>query len=44
MEHRGFCPEAKDLPDSSNHPNSPSMILEPGKRHRSVKIHKFPVK
>lgn len=40
--HRGgFCLETQHYPDSPNHANFPSTILEPGKTYRSSTIFKF---
>jgi aldose 1-epimerase len=43
-KHYGFCLETQHFPDSPNHPNFPSTILEPGKKYETVTIHKFLVK
>ncbi len=43
-KHAGFCLETQHFPDSPNHPNFPSTILEPGKKYATVTIHKFSVK
>lgn len=43
-KHFGFCLETQHFPDSPNHPNFPSTILEPGKRYATVTVHKFLVK
>ena len=40
----GFCLETQHFPDSPNHPNFPSTILEPGKKYTAVTVHKFSVK
>jgi len=44
QKHFGFCLETQHFPDSPNHPNFPSTILEPGKRYATVTVHKFSVK
>jgi len=44
QKHFGFCLETQHFPDSPNHPNFPSTILEPGKKYTTVTIHKFLVK
>lgn len=42
--HRGgFCLETQHYPDSPNHPNFPSTIVEPGKPYRSSTVFKFSV-
>ncbi len=43
-KHFAFCLETQHFPDSPNHPNFPSTILEPGQTYRSTTIHKFSVK
>jgi len=43
-KHSGFCLETQHFPDSPNHPNFPSTILEPGKKFRTSTVHKFLVK
>jgi aldose 1-epimerase len=42
-KHYGFCLETQHFPDSPNHPNFPSTILEPGKTYRTTTVHKFSV-
>ncbi len=42
-QHYGFCLETQHFPDSPNHPNFPSAILEPGKTFHSVTIYRFSV-
>lgn len=44
QKHFGFCLETQHFPDSPNHANFPSTILEPGKKYTTVTIHKFLVK
>lgn len=42
--HRsGLCLEAQHYPDSVNHPNFPSIILEPGETYRQTTIYRFGV-
>jgi aldose 1-epimerase len=41
QQHAAFCLETQHYPDSPNHPNFPSTILEPGQTFRSVTVHKF---
>ena len=43
-KHFAFCLETQHFPDSPNHPNFPSTILEPGQTYRTVTVHKFLVK
>ncbi len=40
-KHAGFCLETQHFPDSPNHPNFPSTVLEPGKVFKSLTVHKF---
>ncbi|MBM1105640.1 galactose mutarotase [Aurantibacter crassamenti] len=41
-ESRGsFCLETQHYPDSPNHPEFPSTVLEPGENYHSVCIYKF---
>ncbi len=44
QKHYAFCLETQHFPDSPNHPNFPSTILEPGQKYRTVTVHKFCVK
>ena len=44
QKHSAFCLETQHFPDSPNHPNFPSTILEPGQKYRTVTVHKFFVK
>jgi aldose 1-epimerase len=43
-KHCGFCLEAQHFPDSVNHANFPSMILQPGKTYKQTTIYKFSAK
>ena len=43
-KHFAFCLETQHFPDSPNHPNFPSTILEPGQTYRTTTVHKFSVK
>jgi aldose 1-epimerase len=43
QKHAGFCLETQHFPDSPNHPNFPSTILEPGQTYRTTTVHKFSV-
>ena len=43
-KHYAFCLETQHFPDSPNHPNFPSTILEPGQKYRTVTVHRFYVK
>ena len=38
-----FCLEAQHYPDAVNHPNFPSIVLEPGKTYRQTTIYRFGV-
>jgi aldose 1-epimerase len=40
-KHYAFCLETQHFPDSPNHPNFPSTILEPGQKYHTVTVHKF---
>jgi aldose 1-epimerase len=40
-KHQGFCLEAQHFPDSVNHPDFPSMILQPGKTYTQTTVYKF---
>jgi len=40
----GFCLETQHFPDSPNHANFPSTILEPGKKYATATVHKFSMK
>jgi aldose 1-epimerase len=44
QKHFGFCLETQHFPDSPNHPNFPSAILEPGKKYTTLTVHKFSVR
>lgn len=37
----GFCMETQHFPDSPNHPNFPSTVLNPGQRYEQTTIYKF---
>jgi aldose 1-epimerase len=41
QKHSAFCLETQHYPDSVNHPNFPSTILEPGKTYRSTTVYAF---
>jgi len=43
VRHSGFCLETQHYPDSPNHPEFPSAILEPGKTYTSETVFKFSV-
>jgi aldose 1-epimerase len=43
-KHQGFCLEAQHYPDSVNHANFPSVILEPGKMYKQTTVYKFSAK
>lgn len=40
-QYHGFCLEAQHFPDSINHPNFPSVVLEPGKTYSQTTVYKF---
>jgi len=40
-KHSGFCLETQHFPDSVNHPNFPSTILEPGRTYRTTTEYRF---
>jgi len=40
-QYTGFCLEAQHFPDSVNHPNFPSAILQPGKTYTQTTVYKF---
>lgn len=40
-QHAGFCLETQHFPDSPNHPEFPSTLLNPGDLYRQVTIYKF---
>jgi aldose 1-epimerase len=40
-QHYGFCLEAQHYPDSPNHPEFPSTLLEPGDVYRQTTVYKF---
>jgi aldose 1-epimerase len=41
--HAGFCLETQHFPDSPNHANFPSTVLNPGETFHSTTIYKFTV-
>jgi aldose 1-epimerase len=43
-KHAAFCLETQHYPDSVNHPNFPSTILEPGKTYKTTTVYAFSVK
>ena len=43
-QHQAFCLEADHFPDSVNHPDFPSTILEPGKTYTQTTLYKFSAK
>ena len=43
-KHAAFCLETQHYPDSVNHPNFPSTILEPGQVYRTTTVYAFAVK
>jgi aldose 1-epimerase len=43
-KHQAFCLEAQHYPDSVNHKDFPSMILEPGKTYKQTTVYAFAAK
>ena len=43
-KHQAFCMEADHFPDSVNHPDFPSTILEPGRTYTQTTVYKFSAK
>jgi len=43
-QHHAFCLECQHFPDSPNHPDFPSTVLEPSKPYTQTTIHHFSVK
>lgn len=42
-EYDAFCLEAQQYPDAINHPQFPSIVLEPGKTYRQTTVYRFGV-
>jgi len=40
-KHAAFCLETQHFPDSVNHQNFPSTILEPGKTYKTTTVYRF---
>jgi aldose 1-epimerase len=40
-KHAGFCLETQHFPDSVNHPDFPSTILEPGRAYQTTTVLRF---
>jgi aldose 1-epimerase len=40
-KHNAFCLEAQHYPDSPNHPEFPSVVLQPSEVYRQLTIYKF---
>jgi aldose 1-epimerase len=40
-KHAAFCLETQHFPDSVNHPNFPSTILEPGQTYKTTTVYRF---
>jgi aldose 1-epimerase len=40
-QHFGLCLETQHFPDSINHPNFPSVVLQPGKTYKSTTVYRF---
>ncbi len=43
-QHAAFCLETQHYPDSANHSNFPSTVLEPGDTYRTSTVYQFGVK
>ena len=43
-KHQAFCLETQHFPDSVNHKDFPSTILEPGKKYTQSTIYAFSAK
>lgn len=43
-KNSGFCLETQHYPDSINHPNFPSVVLNPGKTYNTTTVYKFSTK
>ena len=44
QKHHGFCLETQHFPDSPNHPEFPSVILNPGDKYTHITVYKFHTK
>jgi aldose 1-epimerase len=44
QKHQGFCLEAQHFPDSVNHANFPSVILQPDQTYTQTTVYKFSAK
>ncbi len=44
QKHAAFCLETQHYPDSVNHPNFPSTILEPGRVYKTTSVYAFSTK
>ena len=43
-QYHGFCLETQHYPDSINHPNFPTYVVEAGQTYKSTTVHKFSAK
>lgn len=43
QKHAGLCLEAQHYPDSPNHPEFPTTVLNPGDTYRQVTIYRFSI-
>jgi aldose 1-epimerase len=41
QKHAAFCLETQHYPDSINHPDFPSTVLEPGTTYRTTTVYRF---
>jgi aldose 1-epimerase len=44
VQFSGLCLEAQHYPDSPNHPQFPSVVLNPGEKYSQVTVYKFSLK
>lgn len=42
-QHGAFCLETQHLPDTPNHDNFPTTLLNPGETYRQTTVHKFSI-
>jgi len=40
-QHYGLCLETQHFPDSINHPNFPTVVLQPGQTYKSSTVYRF---
>ncbi|MCX6553162.1 MAG: galactose mutarotase, partial [Acidobacteria bacterium] len=44
QKHYGFCLETQHFPDAINHPNFPSIVLQPDRTYKSTTVYRFSAK